>query len=57
MNFLKKKKKPASPPSANDKLRAQAHEKLDDAHERLDRVLVKLRHVKDVMTAQKLATK
>ena len=55
MNLFKKKKKQAPVPSENEKLRAEAHEKLDDAHERLDRVLVKLRHAIITHTSKKLA--
>ena len=42
-----KKKAPAEPPES-DKMRADLHEKLDAAHERLDSVLVKLREVRKV---------
>jgi len=44
--FFRKKSRPG--PSENDKMRDELHDQLDAAHEKLDRVLVKLRRVRQV---------
>lgn len=46
--FFRKKQSKASEPTESDKMREELHTKLDDAHERLDSVLVKLRQVRKV---------
>lgn len=47
---LFRKKKTAQEPTPESKTREELHTKLDDAHERLDKVLIKLRQIRKVAT-------